>query len=66
MAERFVLYSSSLDPFSNHQEETRTSIPMGAGWNLGPRSKNQACLSSGTSSWQSRQKIERLSYQDCL
>ena len=31
MAERFVLYSSSLDPFSNHQEEKRASIPMGAG-----------------------------------
>jgi hypothetical protein len=29
MAERFVLYSSSLDPFSNHQEEKRASIPMG-------------------------------------
>jgi len=29
MAERFVLYSSSLDPFSNHQEEKRASIPTG-------------------------------------
>ena len=29
MAERFVLYSSSLDPFSNYQEEKRTFIPIG-------------------------------------